>query len=277
MSVALSPSASPILTMTRARLFAGLAVIGFANGVIPQVISALSGNALWPAIASGLGINWVVCLAFAVGLNLAVRRSSSSVTRHDLFVAAAFLLAILYPAPETSWLALSFLSAYLVITEKSCVTLRASAMIFFAITVCMIWGRLAVKIFAPYVEYVDAHVAGWIANVPVRGNLVPFASGDGRMIIGAGCSSLVNATFAFLLWISLTRYFRPVPKPGELSAILGVAAIVFLANTARIALMGQSATLFRIVHDGVGAPITSAIILFLTAAIALFGVRREIA
>jgi exosortase/archaeosortase family protein len=145
-----------------------------------------------------------------------------------------------------------------------------------AISVQLLWSRVLMLLFTRPIASLDAWLVGLILRQPVHGTTVTFVDGSHVMSILAACTSVENASVALVLFVAVARSFRPTPARSELLALAGVFLSVVAVNLARLALMGQNMAMFRLMHDGVGADVTNAVITTIGLAWAVGNVRREI-
>ncbi|MDB5540030.1 MAG: hypothetical protein JWQ89_1757 [Devosia sp.] len=239
------------LPVSRGQLFAALAVIGFANGSFEKVALEV-GNFGWPtAILNTFGISVIVWGALLAALVLLVRAAPDPARRTDLAVALAAAGAFLIPIPALSWLAISGLAAYLMLSSHRPV--RRAAVILQALTIPLLWARILMAALGNAILEVDATLVGWVVGTQRSGNLVPFADGSGSLWIAPGCSSFDNVSLAVLCTATLVQL---LDRRWSLSVVLwGLAACfaVIAVNTLRIGLIGLYPSGFELLHGPVGA------------------------
>jgi exosortase/archaeosortase family protein len=78
--------------------------------------------------------------------------------------------------------------------------------------------------------------------------------GPRMTIVAIGCSGLGGALFAGLGALALMRWRGgALPRGAGVLAFAGAAAVAFLANLVRLAMMATDATLYALAHGQAGA------------------------
>lgn len=270
------PSPTGSATLSRRRLFVFTIGILVANAVATKVIHAVA--LLGPAQAglSGLGLSWAFWLSFALCVRLALIEEDRAAGPWDLWVCGASLVAALVPVSPVSGVACTALAGFILLDRTQGVYQKAAAMVLLAISVQLLWSRLAMLFFVGPVADLDAHVVGLIIQRPVHGNMVEFADGSHRLSILEACTSVQNASVALMLFVAIVRTFRPKPKVSELYFLAGLFISVVVVNIIRLTLMAQSIEMFHLVHGDIGWPVINAIITVIGLLWAVLSVRREV-
>jgi exosortase/archaeosortase family protein len=263
------------LGLSRNELFAGLAAIGFVNGISEKVMAEWAANGPLAAVFDTFDISVIVWAATLVGLMLLLRDRDGSIGSADLVVGGLAALTFLVPVPSLSWLGIDLIAIYLLkFAAGSAVTLRAAA-ILFAVTIPMFWGRLLMAAFGHLILQVDATLVSWFVGTSRSGNVVPFADGSGAMWVAPACSSFTNLSLAILAAVLFVKAFdRQWSARTLLISGLACASVVVI-NVVRIGLIGLHPEHFELLHGDVGATVagwmTTAAILGLCA----YGIGRD--
>src|SRR5690242_18916785 len=109
-------AASRVRTIERGRLFAGLALIGYANGISHRVIWALREDPVL-AFLHAFDIGAVVWIALFASVYMLVRQREQAASPNDMLAAGLAFATFLAPVPPLSWLGLSGLSIYIALTS----------------------------------------------------------------------------------------------------------------------------------------------------------------
>jgi hypothetical protein len=247
------------------------AILIFACGA-----NGLSTKLLDSFIYADVHVSWVVLLGLILACWACLRAPDEILRRSDLVVGAVILPLLLWPERDPSWLALTILATYIILTRENSPSLRAGAFIALALAVQSLWARFIQAYLSGPLEQVDLGAVSLFLGNPSHGNQMNFSHGPGGIIVAWACTSFANASLAFLLWVAVTRTVRPVPVRSEWFSILGVFATVFVINTTRLVFMAQSLPMYQLVHGPVGAFWTNLLMLLSSLAWAAFGLRREL-
>jgi len=95
-------------------LFAGLVLLGFANGISERVILSVPVDGFVGAVLRSFDISVLVWAGCAIGVAFMLRGPLQPANRSDMAVAACAGAACVAPIPQLSWLALSAAAIYLV-------------------------------------------------------------------------------------------------------------------------------------------------------------------
>jgi len=298
-------------SMSRGEFFAGLYVLGCANGVAEDIVrSARAGD--WSG--GFLNISVIVWFAAYAGVALMLRDRADEIRFPDLAVAAVFLMLVLLPVSPASWAAVTGLSLYVllfpprrraiarppglafgepdgslrrawtpfwsatprqVLTEDGAAR-RRGALILLALTVPMLWSRLMFHFFARPILDTDAWMVSSILGTYRVGNMVRFADDSGFMVVFPDCSSLKNVGYAFLCWVSIAQFAGHKWSPKDVLFCLAACAAVTVVNVTRISLMGLGHAYYLAIHNQWGDMVANTMILCLTIGICVLGVRREL-
>lgn len=268
-----------LLAMVRAAMprddfFAGLFILGCANGLMGRILLSFDTDG-WIGVLAG-NISVIVWLACFAGVSLVLREHRQELRSTDLAVGVVFLILVMLPIFALSWVAVTGLSLYLLLFARGGSERRRGALILLALTVPMLWSGLIFRFFAgPLLEF-DASLAAWILGTDRVGNVFRFADGSGSVVVLPACSSVANISLAFLCWVSVTQWFKHPWSVMDIFWSLLACTSVIAVNVIRISLMGLSPWHHALIHNEWGNMVTNFIILGLTVLISVVGARREI-
>jgi hypothetical protein len=261
--------------ISRDHFFAGLYILGCANGLLGRLILTANLDS-WTGAVLGLDLNAVVLFACFAGISLIFSKSWEPIRAMDLAVAAVFIGLVALPIFALSWAAVTGLSLYILFFAKGPDDRRRGAIILLALTVPMLWSRLLFQFFAKPILDIDAMLVAALLGTQRAGNMVQFASAEGYMIVLAPCSSLANMSLAFLCWVSITQWVRHQWTPVDLLWSGLACASVIAVNVTRISIMGFSRSHYDAIHGEWGDLVTNTVMLMLMVAFSLISVRREL-
>lgn len=244
-------------------------LLAFAGGF--AAASAMAAQAVRYALRHGhgtgfdnfAGISAICWLALLIVLEI-VREPAPAPRwrRADRPIAMAAIALALLPSGPVAAIALAGIALWLALTSAAGTRGRRAGLVLFALTGTLVWGRLVLALEPQALLAGDAWLAGRIAHVPVRGNLI--LAGEG-VIIEPACSSLHNISLALVLWTALVARFvqriTPLLVISLGAAVLATAAL----NLVRIAALARYPAWFDWLHDGTGA------VLFGLASLAVSG------
>jgi hypothetical protein len=264
-------------SLTRNQFFAGLYILGCANGLLGRILQSISFDN-WMGAAIGIDLNVVVLFACFAGLAalLATDGEREAIRPLDLAAAAAFLALVILPIYPLSWAAVTGLSLYILLFANDGSERRRGAIILLALTVPMLWSRLLFQFFAKPILDIDAALVAALLGTERAGNTVQFADGTGFMVVLAPCSSLANMSLAFLSWVAITQWARHRWSPIDLLWSSLACASVIAVNVTRISLMGVSRDFFNVIHGERGDLVTNTVMLVLMVTFSVIGARREL-
>ena len=192
--------------LDRPQLFAGLFLLGCANGIAIRVGRTVSEQG-WLAAAFGtFDISVIVlaaCFAAAYCCCIGIGRRRRGKT--DLVVAALFVTLALPPITSLSWFAIAALSFYILVFTNAGDSGRRGAIILLATTVPMLWAPLLFNFFSKPILDFDAALVAMVLDSDRVGNFVEFADHSGDLMIFPACSSLPNMALALLCWITVNK------------------------------------------------------------------------
>jgi exosortase/archaeosortase family protein len=191
-------------------------------------------------------------------------------------VGVVFLMLVILPVGQLSWLAVATLSLYILLFTDPNQPARRGAIILLATTVPMLWSKLLFHFLAKFILEIDASLVSWELGTRRSGNVVQFADHSADLVILPACSSLANVSLAILCWITLSQLAQHRWRFRDILWCLLACASVVAVNVTRISLMGLSISHYNAIHSQTGDAITNWIILILTVGISTIGLKREI-
>ncbi|HET6374858.1 MAG TPA: hypothetical protein VFF88_02310 [Methylocella sp.] len=252
----------------RGEFFAGLFILGFANGIFEKIPSSIAQETFFGALSDTFGISILVWAASFLAVGLLLRLPDGPVTRSDALAGAAAAAAALLPSTYASFIALTGLGLYLRHTSAPGSPGRRAALVILALTVPLFWSRLVFALLSDPILEADAILVSALTGTARAGNTLAFAGGEGYLYIGPPCSSLANLSLAVLGWALFTQALaRPPALRDYLWCALSCAAVAGI-NVTRIALIALYPAHFEMLHTGAGASVAG----FLTLA-AIIGIN----
>jgi exosortase/archaeosortase family protein len=262
-------------SLDRNELFAGLFVIGFANGILIRVVNGIRARELADVLMNTFEISAILWVALFVGVSFLLRRPGAPVTHVDKAVAAGAAVAFLAPVAPLSWIALSALAIYILWTSQAGSFPHRGGWILLAMTVPMFWSRVMFSLLSDFILEFDAILVGSIVGTERAGNAIAFADGSGYLWIAPACSSLANVSLAILCWVLFTQLFhRERPLRQAWWGALACAAVVAI-NVARLSLIGLYREHNDLLHGPVGAAVANWLTIAAIIGICALGVRYD--
>jgi hypothetical protein len=257
--------------LRRGEYFAGLFVLGCANGLVSRIV-----HSTWAdAISTTFGISAIVWVSCTAGVFLILRDRTPGVRLVEIGLGLALVFLVLLPTGALSWVGVTGLSIYILLfTDNS--SCRRGASILLATTVPMLWSRMLFHFFANPILAADASLVSWLLGTHRTGNLVEFADGSGELVIFPSCSSLANVSLAFLCWVALSELVTHRKSSHDLLWCLLACVAVIAVNVSRMAILGESEANYLAFHNQWGDSVVNVIILGLIVGISVLGVRREL-
>jgi len=267
---------SQLLRFSRSELFAGLFILGCANGLAGRVIHTVDQLGLANAILDTFGISVIVLTACFLGISFIFDDENDEIRSADIAVSAVILLLIILPVSAMGWLAVTALSLYILLFTTANKLCRRGAKVLLAVTVPMLWSRLLFDVFTNFILELDASLVALMLGTYRSGNLVEFVDHSGTLLILSSCSSLANASLAMLWWVTISQVVRHRSCHEDILWCLLACGSVVALNVTRLTFMGLSHSLYDAIHSTVGNIAANAITLGLTVLICMLGVRREV-
>jgi hypothetical protein len=263
-------------SMPRDELFAGLYILGCANGLLGRTVYTLNLQG-WTGAAMGFETNVIVwAAAFAGVYLLTTSNKRDQITTLDLVVAAVFLPFVIVPSYPLSWVGVTGLSLYIFFFANDGAERRRGALILFALTFPMLWSRLFFQFFARPLLGLDATMVTWLLGTEQIGNTVRFADNSGYMVISPACTSFANISYVFVCWITVTQWANHRWSSIDLLWTSLACASLVAINITRIALTGLSRWHFEMFHNQYEEMILGTIFLCVIVGLSVLGARREL-
>src|ERR1700681_3169074 len=139
------------LGFTRGELFAGLYILGCANGLAAKMIVSVHRLGWADAAVGTVDVSAIVVGACFTGISLVLADKTGGVDLADLAIAMVVLLIIALPIGAMSWLAVTMLSLYVLLFTQATESQHRGAVILLAATVPMLWSRLIFDLFANFI------------------------------------------------------------------------------------------------------------------------------
>lgn len=276
----LTRSAGSPVRYNRAQWFAALLVAAVLSGYFNIVRASLRLGDAWSAGAGLLGINAITWIALFAILHLALDSKAAEAPRRlDLAILGLGAVSLFMPS---GWEARAFVfvgALYLFLTSARGEIGRKIAIIALALSVPLIWARLAIYLFGPELLPFDAALVGLVTGLPVNGNVVDFPTAvgvaDGRqMVILSGCSSFTNVSMSIVV-MAIVSQLLDLSINRRLILVGACAAVAAMSvNIARLALIALKPEHYEFLHVGLGASLFGYASLIAIGAVAIAGTYR---
>ena len=261
--------------LPRGEFFAGLFILGCVSGLASRIIQSINRLGLADAIFNTFEISAIVWISCVAGVSLVLRDLTIGVRSSELAMGTGFVFLVILPIGPLSWIAVTALSLYIIISTNVS-TSRRGAFILLAATVPMLWSRLLFQFFANLILQIDASLVSWILGTHRTGDIVEFADGSGVLVILPSCSSLANVSLAFLCWVTVSQLVCHKKSAYDLLWCLMACISVIAVNVTRISVEGLSQWHYATFHSPWGDAVGSIIIFGLIVGFSVLGVRREL-
>jgi hypothetical protein len=272
------PSRGPVAALRhsipRDAFFAGLYILGCANGLLGRFLLTLNRDG-WTGLLE-VDVSVIVLFACFAAISTLLQEDRDETRSADLAVGGVFLILVILPIFALSWLAVTGLSLYILVFANDRSARRRGAVILLALTVPMLWSRLLFQFFAGPILEIDASLAASLLGTDRVGNLVGFGDGSGYLVIAPACSFLANTSLAFLCWVAVTQWAKHQWSPFEILWSVLACSSLIAVNVARSAVSGLSRGHYEAIHSPLGNMVGGAIILGLTVGISVLSARREL-
>ena len=243
-----------IAFLSRGSAFAVAGVLAALNAQADHIIVDLSWQSPLAALYNLGGISAVIWAAMLAVWTIG--GEADRPLRGGLDFAVLWLVALLsfVPISYAAQAGLLICACYLLATaDRNNDAERRTAFVLLALTGPLIWGRLLLRLFETPILALDARLVGAAIGSKVDGNIVRFADGGGRFIIGDPCSSVHNMSLAIVLWTTAAMLFKiRIDRPYMLIGV-AMAGLMFALNVVRLSVLGLFPAHFDSLHDGGGA------------------------
>ena len=261
-------------SISRNELFAGLYILGCANGLLGRILVSVNSDG-WLGILGG-NISVIVWFACFAGVSMMAQEDKEEIGFADPAVAAVFLILVILPIFSLSWVAVTGLSLYILLFANDGSSRKRGALTLLALTVPMLWSGLIFRFFMNPLLEIDASLVAWILGTERVGATFGFADGSGSVVMLPACSSFANISLAFLCWVSVTQWAKHRWSAMDIVWSLLACISVIAVNVIRISLMGLSPWHHALLHNEWGNMITNYIILGFIVGFTIIGARREL-
>jgi exosortase/archaeosortase family protein len=264
--------------MRRNEFFAGLYILGCANGLVGRSLYTFSLEG-WTGAVAGLEMNVIVLFACFVGVYLIAsgnRDHQERIRGWDLVVGLVFLGIVILPSYPLSWVAVTGFSLYILFFANDGSERRRSALVLLALAFPMLWSRLIFQLFARPLLELDATMVTWLLGTERIGTTVRFADNSGYMVISPACASWGNISYVFLCWIAVTQWANHRWSPKDLLWLSLACVSLVAVNVTRIAVTGLSYAHYETIHNQYGEAVLGTIGLCLIIGFTVMGSRREL-
>jgi len=269
-------SLTPIASeLRRCEFYAGLFILGCVSGITSRIIQSVDQYGWADALFSTFGISVIIWISFAAGISLILRDRTVGLRSSELALGAGFVVLVILPIGPFSWLAVTALSLYILLSTNVASS-RRGAVILLATTVPLLWSRMLFQFFANLILQIDASLVGWLLGTQRAGNTVEFADGSATLVILPACSSLANVSLAFLCWVTVSQLVCHRKSTSDLLWCLLACTSVVAVNVTRISIEGLSQWHYATFHSPWGDALANTIILGLIVGFCVLGVRREL-
>lgn len=240
--------------LSRGSAFAGAGVLAALNALADHIIVDLSWQSPVDAFLNLGGISAVIWAAMLAAWTIGGEADRPLRGGLDLAVLCLVALLSFVPISYAAQAGLLICACYLLATaDRNNHAERRTAFVLLALTGPLIWGRLLLRLFETPILALDANLVGAAIGSKVDGNMVRFADGSGRFIIGDPCSSVHNMSLAIVLWTTAAMLFKiRIDRPYMLIGV-AMAGLMFALNVVRLSVLGLFPAHFDSLHTGSGA------------------------
>jgi hypothetical protein len=261
-------------SIPRDEFFAGLYILGCANGLLGRILLGFNSDG-WIGILGG-DISVIVWFACFAGVSMMAQEDKEEIGFTDPAVAAVFLILVILPIFSLSWVAVTGLSLYILLFANDGSSRKRGALTLLALTVPMLWSGLIFRFFMNPILEIDASLVAWILGTERVGATFSFADGSGSVVVLPACSSFANISLAFLCWVSITQWAKHRWSAMDIVWSFLACISVIAVNVTRMSLMGLSPWHHALLHNEWGNMITNYIILGFIVGFTMIGARREL-
>jgi hypothetical protein len=261
--------------LRRGEYYAGLFILGFANGFTSRIIHSIKEIGFADALFRTFGISVIILASCIAGISLILRDQTGGIRPIEIVQGAVFIVLVILPIGPFSVVGVTGLSLYILFTTHVA-TSRRGALILLATTVPLLWSRMLFQFFANYILAADATLVSSLLGTRRSGNLVEFADKSGQLVIFPACSSLANVSLAFLCWVTLSQIVAHRRSASDALWCLIACVAVIAVNVTRMTILGLSDWHYATLHNQWGDAVANTIIMALIVGICALGVRREL-
>jgi hypothetical protein len=262
--------------MPRGEFFAALLILAYLNGLAFRALAVVTDQGWQEAILSTFGVSLIVWLAWIGGIWLLLTDRSGPIRKFDSLAGVVGLFLLWLPITGTSWLAMTALSLYIILTEEAGSSARRGAVILLAVSAPMFWSPMFFLAFSDVILRIDAFMIGWLLGTASSGNMVGFLNGPDSLVVLPGCSSFAHLSLIPLCWIALSVMTGRRTTFIDLVWCGAALVAVVLINVIRLAIMGLNVDYYQLLHSSTGDTAVNLITTSLAIGICVYGLRREL-
>ena len=243
-----------IAILSRGGAFTAAGVLAALNAQADHIILDLSWQKPVDALLNLGGISAVMWAAMLAAWKIGSDGSRPLRGSADLAILSIIVLLSFVPISYAAQAGLLLCACYLLATgNRHNHPERRAAIVLLALTGPLIWGRLLLRLFETPILALDARLVGTVIGSKVDGNIVRFAVGGDRFIIGDPCSSVHNMSLAIVLWTTAAMLFRIRIDLRYVMVGVTMAGLMFALNIVRLSVLGLFPAHFEYLHVGGGA------------------------
>jgi hypothetical protein len=255
-------------------LFAGILLVGCANGLTARVIDSVAQLGWAGALVSTFDTSLVVWVACYFGIAFVWRDQSKKIRCRDLIVGFFSVVLVSAPVGGLNWVGVTGLALYIVLSIQPPSASRRGAIILLATACSMLWGRLAFAFFAEPILNIDAQLTAWLAGTDHIDNVVRMSHDSGYVVIMSGCSSFANVSLAVLTWIMVSQVLDRLPSIHDFLWCGLTCVLVIAVNICRLSIMAFNMDSYLTLHSGWGAASANIVTLIIVGGMSTLCARR---
>ena len=257
----------------RARLFAAAGLIAALNALASRIAWSLS-KGLWLSLSETFGVSGIVWLA--LGIVIAIVLSDSDDERasaRDIAAAFGVVAASLLPAPALAGAVLVPYAIWGLLDAHAAPAQRATASIFLALTLTLVWGPLLLRIMPELLD-LDARMVAQLTGGLAYGNIYASTDGSSWFMVAPGCSALNNMSLATILAVSVSRFFGLALDWRTALSVAAASLATLAVNVGRMTMIAIRPREVDYWHHGAGSVLFGW--LALIAIVAVIGAATEL-
>ena len=252
----------------------GLLIVAFANGMYARINLAIAAAGFWDAAFGTFGISVIIWLAMWMALEWARGIEIGVPSRMDYLFFFFAAISVVLPVSGVTWIGLTALSGYLLVTKRGNFTIRRLFWVVLALSFSSFWSRLMFRFFMDYILRMDTLFVALLTRTSSDGNLITAADGATTLQVLEGCSSFNNMSLAFLAWILARSYYGTTGLWRSIGFVALSCFFVVFINTVRIGIIALDPKLYELAHGPFGANIANLLISAAVATVSIVGARR---
>jgi hypothetical protein len=259
--------------VSRAELFAGILLVGCANGLAARAIDSVAQQGWAGSLVSTFDTSLVVWIACYFGIAFVWRDHLEKICCRDIIVGFFGLVLVSVPVGGLNWVGVTGLALYIVLSIQLPSASRRGAIILLATACSMLWARLAFGVFAEPILNIDAQLTAWLAGTDHVDNVVRMSHDSGYVVIMPGCSSFENVSLAVLTWIMLSQVLDRLPTIRDFLWCGLTCVLVIAVNICRLSIMAFNTDSYLTVHSIWGAASANIVTLIIVGGISTLYAR----